>query len=1083
MWRTISLLLASFAAAVGAQAAERAAGSASFAPSNLRCDYIVNPLGVDSIPPRLSWRLVSSTRGERQTAYRVLVASSPDRLAKNQGDLWDSSRVASDEAAHIPYAGQTLISSQQVFWKVRLWDKDGRPSPWSEPASWTMGVLTPADWKGARWISDPELLRRARGALGFKSQDTTNQAEVKWVQLDFGSLQPIDLVRLHAVRHTVAERLGFPRRFKVEAAVNPDMSGAVMIADQTAQDYRNAWASLIELKPASPVHARYLRITATLLRIFEGKGCPAFSQLEVRSGATNIAVGAKVTVSDSVEQAPWSTAAVVDGLGVPGTNPRANSTLLLRREFTARPGLRRAIAHVSGLGHYEMSVNGTRVGDALLTPGWTAYDRTCLYDTHDITSLLHGGVNAVGLTLGSGMYNVQEGRYLKFVGPFRPLSTIGLIRLEYKDGSSDFVVTDGTWRVAAGPITFSSVYGGEDYDARIEPAGWDRPVFNAAQWRTAAEFAGPGGVLRGVSQASPPFRAHETLKPIAIRELRPGVAVYDLGQNASIMIRLRVRGPAGTKIKVIPAELVASDGSVDRGSCGGGEASWNYTLAGRVEGESWTPKFFYHGSRYLQVERTVAEGDALPVVESLEATVAHSDSPSAGEFECSSDLFNRIRKLIRWAQRSNLAHVITDCPNRERLGWLEQYHLNGPSLRYEFDLTRLYAKTFNDMAEAQQLSGLVPDIAPEYVVFDEGFRDSPEWGSAVILAAWQHLVWTGDDTPLRTHYGVMQRYLAYLASKADGRILSHGLGDWYDLGPNRPGTAQLTPVALTATAIYYEDACALARIAEHLGKADDARRYTDEAEQIKAAFNRKFFDPAKATYATGSQTANAMPLVLDLVPAEHRAAVLDAIVRDVRQRSSGISSGDVGYRYLLRALADGGRADVIYDMNHQSEKPGYGYQLKMGATSLTEAWNADRRSSQNHFMLGQLMEWFYHDLAGIAPDPAGPGFARIIIKPQPVGDITWTKVSYNSVRGLIVSAWKREKEKFTLDVTIPANTTATVYVPTKAAKEVKEGGAPAGRRRDVKLLDYQNGQAVFGISSGRYVFESRYDSGGIVNER
>jgi len=377
------------------------------------------------------------------------------------------------------------------------------------------------------------------------------------------------------------------------------------------------------------------------------------------------------------------------------------------------------------------------------------------------------------------------------------------------------------------------------------------------------------------------------------------------------------------------------------------------------------------------------------------------------------------------------------------------------------------------MADAQQLSGLVPDIAPEYVVFDGGFRDSPEWGSAVILAAWQHFVWTGDDTPLRTHYGVMQRYLAYLASKADRHILSHGLGDWYDLGPNSPGLAQLTPIALTATAIYYEDTRALARVAEHLGKADDARRYTAEAEQIKAAFNQKFFDPAKANYATGSQTANAMPLVLDLVPAEQRAAVLDAIVRDVRQRGNSITSGDVGYRYLLRALAEGGRSDVIYDMNHQSEKPGYGYQLKMGATSLTEAWNADRRSSQNHFMLGQLIEWFYHDLAGIVPDPAGPGFKKIIIMPQPVGAITWAKASHDSVRGRIVSNWKREGEEFALEVTIPANTTATVYVPAKAAEEVTESGTPSTRRPDVKLLRYANGRAVFGVSSGRYVFESR----------
>jgi len=1047
-------------------------GPGSLAAVDLRCDWMVDPLGVDSAPPRLSWKLQGyGTRGLKQGASQILVASSLEILGRDEGDLWDSGRVESAEQLHVPYGGGPLHSNERVFWKVRVWDGEGRASSWSAPGTWTMGVLESGDWRG-RWITDPGLLRWTRPFLGYHSEEANSTDTRKWIQVDLGSPHPIESVRFLALRHTVGERLGFPPRFKVELASRADLSDAVVVADQTSEDYRQ-WTNSIEV-PVAGVRARYVRLTATRLRDFAGQICLALSQIEVLSDGKNVAAGAAVTASDSLERAPWAAAAVTDGLGIPGTNPRANDTLLLRRDVEVRAGLRRALVHVSGLGHYEMTVNGTRVSQGLMTPGWTAYDRIALYDTHDLTSLLRPGPNAVGLLLGSSMYNVQPGRYLKFVSAFRPLMAIGQIRLEYEDGTVETVGTDDQWRVTSGPIVFSNVFGGEDYDARREPAGWDEPGFDDSSWTPAVTRTGSLPTLRGVSHASPPFRTYETFAPVKVRELGPGVSVYDFGQNASMMPRLRVRGAAGATVKMIPAELLKADGSVDRGSSGGGDAWWSYTLAGRAESEEYFPRFFYHGSRYLQVEREAPAGGALPDVESLESVVVHSDSPPAGEFACSSELFNRTRTLVRWAQRSNLAHVITDCPHREKLGWLEQYHLNGPSLRYETDLTRLYAKGFADMADALQPSGLVPDIAPEYVVFTGGFRDSPEWGSAVILAAWQHYVWTGDDTPLRRNYDVMKRYVAYLAGTAEDDIVSHGLGDWYDLGPGPPGYSQLTPIALTATAIYYEDVAALVRIALRLGRADDAERYAREAARIEAAFNREFFDSEAGLYATGSQTAQAMPLVLDLVPEGHRTRVLEALVKDVRAHGNGTTAGDVGYRYVLRALADGGRSDVIFDMNHQSDRPGYGYQLARGATSLTEAWDANPRSSQNHFMLGQIMEWFYGDLAGLAPDADHPGFERVRIRPQPVPGITWARAVHESPRGRIAVEWRRDGGAFSLDVELPPNTSAEVWVPAESVSGVSEGGSPVERAPGVRLLREERGRVVLAVDSGRYAFSSSW---------
>jgi hypothetical protein len=380
--------------------------------------------------------------------------------------------------------------------------------------------------------------------------------------------------------------------------------------------------------------------------------------------------------------------------------------------------------------------------------------------------------------------------------------------------------------------------------------------------------------------------------------------------------------------------------------------------------------------------------------------------------------------------------VLTDCPHREKLGWLEQYHLHGYALRYEWDMASLFGKTVGDMAQAQLVNGLVPDIAPEYTVFSGGFRDSPEWGSSVVIVPWQQYEFTGDKTLLVTYYDGMKRYCDYLQSKSKALIVSHGLGDWCDIGPRNTPYAQLTPRELTATAYFYRCADIIARSAVLLDKKDDAQKYGDLAKRIKDAFNGKFWREDAGVYSTGSQCANAVPLVMGLAEPQMRDRALAAIMKDVQEKN--ITAGDIGHHYLLRALYEGGRSDVIYAMNNQSDKPGYGFQLKLGATALTEAWNGNS-GSQNHFMLGHITEWLYAGLAGIQPDPAMPGWKKIIIRPAVVGDLTWVKAHYDSPYGRIVSNWKRDGKNLVMDVTIPANTTATVFPPGKAPCQVGSG--------------------------------------------
>jgi hypothetical protein len=681
------------------------------------------------------------------------------------------------------------------------------------------------------------------------------------------------------------------------------------------------------------------------------------------------------------------------------------------------------------------------------------------------------------------MFNVirATNRYTKFRGSFGPQQAIAQIRLEYADGRVETLGTDGSWRASPGPITFSSIYGGEDFDARLAQPGWDRPGFDDASWAAAKVVDGPGGALKGLSCAAPPIRTFEVQRPVGTLTLSNGGAVFDLGQNASRNFTLRVSGPAGSRVRLLPAELTNPDGTINQGSIGGvrKDRIWcEFTKA--TDGvEEWTPKFYYVGCRYYEAQFTPpVPGGELPRVQSLTTAVVHSASQPVGEFECSNPLFNRIHQLVRWAQRSNMMSLMTDCPHRERLGWLEEEHLNGPSLRYEFDLAQLFTKTMNDIADSQLSSGLVPTTAPEYNAFNgpgdqrNNFGDSPEWSSTFILAPWQQYEFDGDLELFRRHYEAIKHYLAYLGTRATNGIVSYGLGDWYDIGPKPPGYSQLTPIALTATAFYYQDAAILAQVAELLGKTGDARSYAGLAQNIRTAFNQRFYDPTNHVYATGSQCANAIPLVMGLCEPANRPAVLAALVRDVRDRGNGLTAGDVGYRYLLRALAEGGRSDVIFDLNNQSDKPGYGLQLKKGATSLTEAWDARRSSSQNHFMLGQIMEWFYHDLAGIRSDPAGPGFKRIIINPQPAGDVTWVKAGYDSIHGRILSQWERGDGVFRLHLTIPANTTATVFLPVRTGGTVREGGRPADQSEGVKYLRTEAGRAVYAVESGGYDFRA-----------
>ena len=751
--------------------------------------------------------------------------------------------------------------------------------------------------------------------------------------------------------------------------------------------------------------------------------------------------------------------------------PSGTALPLLRKEFPVDKPVQRALLSVCGLGQYEARVNGTNPSDAVMEPSWTDYSKSCHYATYDITALLVQGTNAIGVMLGNGMYNVPaNARYEKFTGSFGAPKLVAHLQLAFTDGTSTAIVSDTSWKAQAGPITFSNIYGGEDFDARLEPPGWDRAGFADSSWTAATLAVGTPPAL--LARSAPPVKVMQELDNAKVTQPLAGTFVYDLGQNFAGWPQITVQGAAGAAVTLRPSELLTSSGLADQTSMGS-PVYFTYTLKGGAA-EVWHPKFAYTGFRYVQVEGAVPADEAAtfparPQITNLTGQFIYASAENVGQFGSSDPDLTRIHALILAALRSNMQNLLTDCPHREKLGWLETRHLLAPSLMFNYDVAAFYEKAIDDSSDAQTASGLVPDIAPEYTVFAGSFRDSPEWGSAYIINPWQVYQMYGDRQPIDEHYANMKRYEAYLASRATGNILAYGLGDWYDVGPAAPGVSQLTTSGVTATAIWLQDLDVLRQAAQLVGNATDASQFQTSQTAITSAFNAKFLNPA-GYYDRNSQTDNALPLALSLVPATEMASVVSSLVAGVASAKNQVTAGDIGFAYLVRALSQAGRSDLIYAMLKQSTGPGYLYQINHGATSLTESWDANPSDSQNHAMLGHVEEWFYEGLGGISPDPAGPGFKKFVVHPQPQAGLSSVNVEYHSIRGPIASSWQQTGAGLTLSVTVPVNTTATVTIPTANPDAVTESGGPAKTAAGVLSSSAQAGALVLVVGSGQYDF-------------
>lgn len=723
---------------------------------------------------------------------------------------------------------------------------------------------------------------------------------------------------------------------------------------------------------------------------------------------------------------------------------------LLRKEFVSAKTVKKALLFISGVGHYEASLNGDKIGKAFLSPGWTSYDKTILYNTYDVSKQIRKGGNAIGVMLGNGFYNISQERYVKGTGAFGNPKMIAMLRITYTDGTVKNVISDQSWKVNRSPVTFNTIYGGEDYDARLEQKGWNKPAFNDQAWTRAVVIATPTSRL--LPEIDYPVLFLDSLTVKKKTRSKTNVLVYDFGQNISGIPKIKVKGKAGQTLKLYPAELLDKDGNINQAD-GVGPHYYSYTLKGEGE-ETWQPRFTYFAVRYVAVEGVGATDGSLPVVTDLKLLHNRNAAPSNGSFTCSNELFNKIWLLIDWAVKSNLQSYITDNPQREKLSWQGEQNFMRTAINYNYDVYNLYRSLIQNMKDAQHDSGLVPDIAPEYIKFDGPFVDSPEWGSTAILDTWFLYENYGDTTMIRKSYEMMTRYASFLQSRSEANLLNYGLGDWLDLG-------KVTPKGLTATAYYFHCIDALAKMAQLIGKKEDALKFANLAGQIGVAFNKKFFHEDTKTYGTGSQTAMAMPLSMGIVEDRYRQDVLRNMVRNIQEVDSNrLTAGDVGHRFLVKALYENGYPNTLFNMTHRNDVPGYGFLLKKGATALVETW--DGKLSQNQLAMGHILEWFHGGIAGIRQMEHSVAFKHVMIRPQPAGDLTRASGSFHSPYGWIRTDWQRTVDHFTLNVEIPVNSRASVYVPANVASKITLNG------KKVNPTTLEDSAALLQVGSGKY---------------
>ncbi|WP_020674285.1 family 78 glycoside hydrolase catalytic domain [Amycolatopsis nigrescens] len=1031
-------------------------------------EYAESLLGTDVPAPRLSWRLATRKADDRnvtQSAYQIVVSAGRD-------EVWDSGRVVSERSVGVPYGGAALRPRTRYHWRVRVWDGD-RPSEWSPTGWWETGMLGEpwrASWIGAPAPAAPPGFEGTSWIWSPGASTGHAPAGPRWFRAGLDLTGPAGEVSAATVVATADDDftlyLGGQRI--LHAPERADGWKTALTADVTEQ-VRAAGTGLVLAALATNRGAGTVNPGGLLVRLlveFDGG-----DRRELVTGP-----GWRVSDTESpgwadpdFDDSGWAAAAVLAPYGqgpwgeeVTVVAPERPAPLL-RREFTVTKPVRAARLYLSGLAYYEAELNGRRVGDQVLDPGFTAYDRTVLYAVHDVTASVHTGANAIGVSLGRGFYGMLTPNVWNWHRPswHGEPQLLAQLEIEHVDGSSTTVGTDESWTMTDGPTRSNSLYAGETYDARLAPGGWSRPGFDDRAWLPAVARDAPAGRVR--AQQHEPIRVIATITPAAIAEPLPGVYTVDMGRTMAGWTKLSVRAAAGTRISLRHGEKLNADGTVavDNGNVYSSRQQTDEYVCAGTGTETWEPRFGYHGFRYVQVTGLPSRPRPSDVLGRL----VHSDVAETGVFRCSEPLFERFDRMMRRTLRNNFHGIPTDTPLYEKNGWTGDAQLGAPTMAYAFGMARLFTKWIGDLADSERAPGQLPVIVPSG---GWGYRElapAPEWTTVFPFLAHEMYRWYGDERLAADHWPELTGYLDWEIGRLEHGLAVTALGDY--LPPGYPGGIPPEDTRLTATAYLHRALLHTAELADRLGQPDIASRYRSVAGECKNALNATFLDPAAGHYRTAKdpeyrQTSNAIPLAFGLVPPGAEASVVASLVADIRARGGHLNTGALGTSVLLPVLTAHGHAELAHTIAVQREYPSWAYWLDNGADTMWERWDLGARS-RDHYFQGTVTQWLYENVAGLRP--GDEGYRRFVVRPDARAGVSWARAELETVRGPAGAGWSLVDGRLLLEVTVPVGSTAEVHVPAAAVADVVSPDA-------VEFVRAEPGFVVLRAGSGRWRFVS-----------
>jgi alpha-L-rhamnosidase len=1067
-------------------------------PAELECESLVQPLGVDTERPTLSWKLHDSRLGASQTGYRILVASGPLLLSSGKPDVWDSGHVTSDQSVGVVYGGPTLLPETRYYWQVQVWDKDGKPYQKSAASWWETGLH--GKWQ-ANWIGYEDLERRSIRAA--RPGWITNPAVPTYkgdgaTQHDFRlSFSVPDSIK-RAVLYVTGED-------SAAAWIN----GEQILESKTQPKWgRTPWRTYSSADATQLLHTgnNLLAIEVLVYAGSQRSDTPMSAELylEMTDGTTKVITtdtqGWKATMgasgawkTPSFDDSSWAKTVpfeaqrdafgTVEPIGSPlPTGP----VVALRRGFDVAKPVRSARLFATALGAYKFHLNGRAVGDQVLSPGWTDFRQRVTYQEYDVTSMIHQGRNAAGVYLAPGWYStplewVGQGNNYGDTSP----AVRAELRIEHTDGSVEWVVTDDSWRADDSPIEKAEIYDGETYDARKQQPGWDTSEFSSAKWNSVAVIK-PREV-KVEWQSFQPIRAAKSFRAISVNQLKDGSFIYDFGQELAGVARIEVQGKAGTDVRLRFAEVLNPDGTLYVDNLRNAKATDHYILSGHGR-EEYQPLFTFHGFRYVEISGISA---ALPLY-AVNAIVLHTDAPNIIDLKTGSPMVNKLWSNILWGQWSNFVGVPTDCPQRdERLGWSADAQVFWRAASYNMDLAAFSRKYAADLRGTQVGTPMYGIYAPGTAKPNPGFGAG--WSDAGIIVPWTSWIQTGDQKILRENWDGMKQYVAAIESANPDHLWKDGsgiaFGDW--LSPE--GT---TSQVLISTAYWAYDVTLMRQMAHALGKDDDELTYADEFAKIQTAFNHEFVrsdgyvglrdqkktDADQNKSLTETQTGYVLALHMNLLPASLRPLATKRLVDRIAANGWRLGTGFLGTPYLLEVLSDGGYSDVAYKLLLNTSYPSWGYMVDHGATTMWERWNGDAMrgdpgmNSYNHYAYGAVAEWIYRYAAGLDTDASGPGFHEILLHPQFDSRLGSVEVSYQSPYGTVSSSWRVQSETVLWNITIPPNTSARLSLTPEEESRFKIQGKTLSEHFSIAKQEKEAGRVAYSIPAGSFSFIVRQTS-------